>query len=472
SQKQNVVREVNIDNFNVNNDLISTCARISTNENSFRKQININVNVESLPLTKSSGSLFNHNVHFGCSNCIQEGDYIEYQVTFPSWISEIHATLRSDESFKFKQQEEHHKFTSSLEELNIGMVIQFSLNYMHLIKNLSRLVSSQITRKKNKKFFCDRRSTIAPSDCRGRQVVPPIPVEFGNHCNKERVSFIVYADLECVLRKTESDKENSFYILIVFHVDVLPITKEKYISVTKHISIAPKIKMKRIFRSYLDKDKLKIVRSELDIFENFRNSCIASYCLDPAHYYTLPGFTWDAMLKHTHVRFELLTDIDMITFERGIRGGLSQCFSRYAQANNKYMRSKVCLYEFHREYMSPMYRDKCKIMYTDTDSLIYHIECDDVYKNMKHDIARYERLSSRQRVWYANKKVLGLMKDENNGAIMAEFVGLRVKMYIMRVDGKKDTKKAKGIKNNVVARTITFDDYTHDDKRYVVPNST
>jgi len=51
--------------------------------------------------------------------------------------------------------------------------------------------------------------------------------------------------------------------------------------------------------------------------------------------------------------------------------------------------SKVCLYEFHHEYMSSMYR-KCKVMYTDTGSLIYHIECDDVYENMKHDIARFD----------------------------------------------------------------------------------
>ncbi|KYN50185.1 hypothetical protein ALC62_03468, partial [Cyphomyrmex costatus] len=91
-----------------------------------------------------------------------------------------------------------------------------------------------------------------------------------------------------------------------------------------------------------------------DVFENFCDSCIVSYGLDPAYYYTLPGFTWDAMLKHTGVKFELLTDIDMVMFvERGIRGGLSQCSNRYARANNKYMSS----YDSSKQSSYLMYYD-------------------------------------------------------------------------------------------------------------------
>ncbi|XP_050464322.1 uncharacterized protein LOC126858215 [Cataglyphis hispanica] len=126
--------------------------------------------------------------------------------------------------------------------------------------------------------------------------------------------------------------------------------------------------------------------------------------------------------------------------------------------------SKVCLYEFHHEYMLPLYRDNCKVMYIDTDSLIYYIKCDDIYENMKRVINRFDTsnysANNAYDIQLVNKKVPGLMKDENNGAIMTVFVGLRAKMYALRVDGKKDTKKVKGVKSNVVARAITFDDYT------------
>jgi len=66
-----------------------------------------------------------------------------------------------------------------------------------------------------------------------------------------------------------------------------------------------------------------------DVSENFRTTCLDAYNLDPAWYYTPPGLAWDAMLKLTDVRLVLLKDIDMhLLFERGIRGGLSQCSVR------------------------------------------------------------------------------------------------------------------------------------------------
>lgn len=56
-----------------------------------------------------------------------------------------------------------------------------------------------------------------------------------------------------------------------------------------------------------------------DVFEQFRSVCLKIYSLDPAHYYTAPGLSWDAMLKTTGVRIELLTDIDQMLFvEKGI----------------------------------------------------------------------------------------------------------------------------------------------------------
>ncbi|XP_043276035.1 uncharacterized protein [Venturia canescens] len=61
---------------------------------------------------------------------------------------------------------------------------------------------------------------------------------------------------------------------------------------------------------YLKTDVLLLA----DVFENFRNDSVRAYSLDPAHYYTLPGFSWDAMLKYTKVQLELLTDLDMHLF--------------------------------------------------------------------------------------------------------------------------------------------------------------
>ncbi|XP_076300566.1 uncharacterized protein LOC143218885 [Lasioglossum baleicum] len=488
-------------------------------------------------------------------------------------------------------------------------------------------------------------------------------------------------------------------------IDVLPLTKEKYISLTKNVSIERQSGEERKYvkflkfrfidsfkflnssldklSSYLDKNKLRIVRGEFthlsnddfnlltrngvfpydylasydklndtclppreafynrlngseisdvdyihantvwsrfiiqtlgeysdlylkldvlllaDVFENFRDDCLENYKLDPAHYYTLPGFAWDVMLKMTKIELELFTDVDMLLFvERGIRGGLSQCSHRYAHANchsihakftmltqifhfvqvtmqqparvkekfqqspwlheyidlNTKLRtnatndfsknlhgverliarpnfhsytvfskdfvaiqmkkllvkfykpiyvgmsildiSKFHLYTFHYEDMYPKFQQNCKILYTDTDSLIYEITCDDAYETLqKRDIHRYDTSNYTENNVYgvpiANKKQLGLMKDENGGKIMTEFVGLRSKMYAIRVHDDCETKKIrdyveclnnhteKSVSSNCIA-SVRHQVYSmseiklalspYDDKRYICNN--
>lgn len=450
---------------------------------------------------------------------------------------------------------------------------------------------------------------------------------------------------------------------------------------------------------YLKTDVLLLA----DVFEAFRTTCLSVYGLDPAHSYTLPGFTWSAMLKHTKIKLELLTDVDMLLFiERGTRGGLSQvCSKRYVEANNKYMPnydpnlpstyliyddlnnqygaamceflpygafewltepeiqalniedisntsttgyvlevdleypelihdkhsdlpfcpehrcppgsklpklmatlynkekyvihyrnlkqalesglklikvhrvlkfnqspwlkcyidlntelrknatnefeknlfklmnnavfgktmenlrkhsivklvtkwegryaaealisrptfksatifnedlvaielnkseiffnkpiyigmcildiSKLYIYNFHYNYMKSMFGGDCCLLYTDTDSLIYEVETPDLYEIIKEDALKYYDTSDYSPnnpygIPLVNKKVLGMMKDENQGKVMTHYVGVRSKAYSVRVEGKDAIKKAKGIKRNVVKTRITFDDYVN-----------
>lgn len=60
-----------------------------------------------------------------------------------------------------------------------------------------------------------------------------------------------------------------------------------------------------------------------DFFEAFRSVALNLFKLDPAQYYTAPGLSWDAMLKITEVKLELLTDVDMLHFFKN--NGICHC---------------------------------------------------------------------------------------------------------------------------------------------------
>ena len=85
---------------------------------------------------------------------------------------------------------------------------------------------------------------------------------------------------------------------------------------------------------YLKKDVLLLA----DVFEKFIKTCLKYYELDPCHYFSSPGLSWDSMLKMTDVKLEKIPDIDKYLFiEKGSRGGISYISKRYAKANNKYI---------------------------------------------------------------------------------------------------------------------------------------
>ena len=85
---------------------------------------------------------------------------------------------------------------------------------------------------------------------------------------------------------------------------------------------------------YLKKDVLLLA----DVFEKFIGTCLKYYGLDPCHYFSSPGLSWDAMLKMTDIKLEKISDIGKyLIIEKGLSGGISYIAKRYAKANKKYL---------------------------------------------------------------------------------------------------------------------------------------
>ena len=127
--------------------------------------------------------------------------------------------------------------------------------------------------------------------------------------------------------------------------------------------------------------------------------------------------------------------------------------------------SKTIMFDFHYQYIKSKYGDKAKLLFSDTDSLMYEIETEDFYKDISGDVKNrfdtsdYPENHPSGIPTGINKKVLGKMKDEAAGKIIKEFVGLRAKLYSYKMYEEEEIKKCKGIKKQVVKSSISHEDY-------------
>ena len=128
--------------------------------------------------------------------------------------------------------------------------------------------------------------------------------------------------------------------------------------------------------------------------------------------------------------------------------------------------SKVLMYDFHYNFIKKKYGDKARLLFTDTDSLCYHILTDDVYEDLYNhkDMFDNSDYSKSSKFYFdENKKVIGKFKDEAAGNPIADFLGLKSKMYSYEVElpgGEiKNNKTAKGVKKNVIKRDLDHSDY-------------
>ena len=127
--------------------------------------------------------------------------------------------------------------------------------------------------------------------------------------------------------------------------------------------------------------------------------------------------------------------------------------------------SKTLMFDFHYNYIRKKYGNKAELLFTDTDSLMFQIYTDDFYKDIKPDIltkfdtSDYPSFHPSGIITGANKKVIGMFKDEVAGKQITHFVGLRPKLYSFRIEEDKEVRKCKGIKKNVIKKKLDFDDY-------------
>ena len=124
--------------------------------------------------------------------------------------------------------------------------------------------------------------------------------------------------------------------------------------------------------------------------------------------------------------------------------------------------SKMLMYDFHYNYIKKKYNNRARLLFTNTDSLAYEIEAEDIYKDFWNDKDMFDNSDYPESSPYYcnfNKKIIGKFKDEACGILITELISLKSKMYSYIKDNEKGGRTAKGIEKNVIKNNIRHEDY-------------
>ena len=126
--------------------------------------------------------------------------------------------------------------------------------------------------------------------------------------------------------------------------------------------------------------------------------------------------------------------------------------------------AKYKMFDFHYNIIKKHFASRAKLLFTDTDSLMYEITSDDVYKELlllkdHFDFSNYP--PGHELFSLENKRVPGKFKDESGGKIIKKFIGLKSKMYAFEMDNTNlsPVKAAKGVKKYIIENSLRLEDY-------------
>ena len=129
--------------------------------------------------------------------------------------------------------------------------------------------------------------------------------------------------------------------------------------------------------------------------------------------------------------------------------------------------SEIPMYEFWYNYITPKYRDKTKLCYTDTDGFIIYMKTEDFFEDISNGVERwfdtsnYDKNDKGPLPIRTNKKVPFLFKGVLGRKVMTEVAELRPKAYAYLDDGDSKHKKAKDTKKCVIIQKLMFEDFKY-----------